>query len=107
MEPDPEAEVDPIALERIELERKLDAGAWLRPGEVALLFDTSRQSVDRWIRSGKISYRRQPAGWRILNPVDVRRELDEYRRERRSGETAEPDSDRGPTDPTPERAEEV
>lgn len=86
-QPEPGAEVDPTELERIQLEHRLDAGAWLRPGEVALLFNTSRQSVDRWIRSGKIGFRRQPAGWRILNPDDVRRELDEFRKERRSGDS--------------------
>ena len=69
-----------------EIERKLDAGEWLRPGEVALLFDTTRTSIDRWIRAGRIAYRRRgPAGYRVLNPEDVRRELDEYRRERRNG----------------------
>lgn len=68
-----------------ELERRLDSGAWLRPTEVAMLFGRSRQSIDRWIRAGKIAYRRDPSGRRELKPEDVRRELDEYRRERRNG----------------------
>lgn len=68
-----------------EIERKLDAGEWLGPGQVAALFNTSRTSVDRWLRSGRITYRRGPTGRRELNPADVRRELDEYRQERRNG----------------------
>lgn len=69
-----------------EIERKLDAGEWLRPGQVAALFDTSRMSIHRWMDAGRIRYRRRgPRQDRVLNPEDVRRELDEYRRERRNG----------------------
>lgn len=78
-----------------EIECRLDAGEWLRPGEVAVLLDTSRTSIIRWLAAGRITYRKRgPRGDRFLNPADVRRELDEYRRERRNG-TGEPGG--GPT----------
>lgn len=73
------------------IERKLDAGEWLRPGEVAVLFEAHRATVDRWIKAGRLRYRRRgPAGYRVLKPEDVRRELEEYRRERRNGEHQKP-----------------
>jgi hypothetical protein len=76
--------------DRAGLERRLDAGKWLRLSEVAHLLDASRASVDRWVRDGRFRYRRRgPRGDRFLHPEDVRRELDEYRRERRNG-VAEP-----------------
>lgn len=72
-----------------ELERRLDAGEWLQPGDVAALLDTTRASIDRWIKAGRIGYRRRgPAGYRVLKPEDVRRELDEYRRERRGDDSS-------------------
>lgn len=70
-----------------DLERRLSAGEWLRPGEVAALLDTSRASIDRWIRAGRIGFRRRgPGGHRLLNPEDVRKELHEYRREHRAAD---------------------
>ncbi|HEV2928302.1 MAG TPA: helix-turn-helix domain-containing protein [Propionibacteriaceae bacterium] len=73
------------------IERRLDDGEWLRPGEVAALFGTTRTSIHRWLRAGRIRHRRRgPRQDRFLNPEDVRRELDEYRRERRNGEHNEP-----------------
>jgi hypothetical protein len=67
-----------------ELQRRLDAGEWLRPGEVAALLETTRASIDRWIRAGRLGYRsRGPGGHRVINPDDVRKELDAYRQEHR------------------------
>lgn len=69
-----------------EVERQLDAGVWLRPGAVAVLFGTDRFNVVRWINAGKISFRLTPGGHRECNPEDVRTLLDDYRRVRRAGE---------------------
>lgn len=66
-----------------EIERRLDAGEWLRPGDAGVLFGRNRFTVAYWLRKGLIRYRRTPGGQRECNPVDVRRLLDEYRTERR------------------------
>lgn len=65
--------------EAAEIERRLDEGAWLRTGDVAVLFEATRQDVDHWIGAGKFRYRRTPGGHRLLHPEDVRRELDAFR----------------------------
>lgn len=72
------------------IEARLDAGEWLRPGDVAILFNTSRTSVHRWLASGMIRYRRTPGGHRVCHPGDVRRELDAYRREHGGGDEGGP-----------------
>jgi hypothetical protein len=78
-----------------EIEARLDRGEWLRVGDVAALLNTSRWSVDRLLRSGAIGHRKHGGrGWRELDPVDVRRELDNYRRVHR-GSAADSD-DSGP-----------
>lgn len=64
-----------------EIERRLDAGEWLRPGEVAVLLKASRATIHRWIDVGRFRYR-QRGRIRFLRPEDVRRELDDFRRER-------------------------
>lgn len=65
-----------------DIERKLDAGEWLRPGEAAELLGTSRTTVHRWLTDGRVRYRQRPLSTRReLHPEDVRRLLDEYRRE--------------------------
>lgn len=63
------------------IERRLDAGEWLRPGEVAVLFGVSRAAVDRWLTAGKIRHRINPLNRRrTCDPVDVRQELDAFRK---------------------------
>jgi excisionase family DNA binding protein len=63
-----------------ELERRLDAGEWLSPGQVASLLGTSRSTVTRRINDGTLRYRRRAAGiQRVCNPEDVRRLLDAAR----------------------------
>lgn len=64
-----------------DIEAQLNAGAWLSPGRVAVLFGRTRYAVDDWLNAGKLRYRRTPGGHRELNPEDVRRLLDEYRQE--------------------------
>lgn len=77
-----------------EIEARLAAGEWLRPGQVATLFGKSRWAVDGWLRSGArmangeryfIAYRESPGGWRELDPEDVRKVLADYRT-RRTGQ---------------------
>lgn len=63
------------------IERQLNAGVWLSPGRVGVLFGRSRYAVDDWLNAGKIRYRRTPGGHRELNPDDVRQLLAEYRQE--------------------------
>jgi hypothetical protein len=73
-----------------ETERRLAEGAWLRVGEVALLFGVSRFAVDYWIKNGGTvngerffpTYRKTFGGWRELDPVDVKLLLDSYRKRR-------------------------
>lgn len=63
-----------------EIEQRLDAGEWLRPGEVATLLDVSRTTVHGLLKRGEIRYRATPGGQRRCNPEDVRRLLDAARR---------------------------
>lgn len=72
-----------------EIQARLDRGEWLTPGQVAELFGTTRSSVDRWIRAGVVGYRQTPSRRRECDPVDVRRELAEYRT-RREGPDVDP-----------------
>lgn len=73
-----------------EVERRLGAGEWLKPGEVAALFNTTRFSVDRWLRNGarmggqrhRIGYRETPGGHRECDPADIQRLLALYRQRR-------------------------
>ncbi len=62
-----------------DLERALDAGEWLRPGDVANLLDISRAAVVRMLNADppQIRYRVKPGTGRHreCHPDDVRREL--------------------------------
>lgn len=66
-----------------EIERRLDAGEWLRPGDVAILLGVSRKTVDRMLpdQSPTMRWRRKPGTGRHreVHPEDVRRELDARR----------------------------
>lgn len=71
-----------------DLRRRLAAGEWLKAGEVAALFSTTRQSVDRWLRNGvviggyrrTIEYRTAPSGHRLIDPEVVTQLLAAYDR---------------------------
>lgn len=69
-----------------ELERRLNAGDELSPGEVAVLLRVGRTTVHAMLASGKIRYTETPGGHRRCHPQDVRAALDERRRLRRAGE---------------------
>lgn len=63
-----------------DLEARLDAGAWLLPGEVAKLLGIDRTTVIRAYLNPdppKIRYRLRPGSgqYRECHPEDVRREL--------------------------------
>jgi excisionase family DNA binding protein len=60
-----------------EIERRLERGEWLRPGDVATLLSVHRMTIDRMIRAGRIRFRLVPGTGkhRECNPEDVRREL--------------------------------
>lgn len=62
-----------------DLERRLDAGEWLRTGEVAALLGQGRTTVHRTLAGGDIRFRRTVGGQRHCNPEDVRRVLDRTR----------------------------
>lgn len=72
-----------------DIERRLNAGEWLRPGEVASLLGVARSTVDAYLREperggqGLIRYRRRGGGiQRLCHPDDVRKLLGEARRVR-------------------------
>ncbi len=65
------------------LERRLDAGEWLSPGEVAVLLGLGRTTVHGLLESGRIGFRLTTGGakrqHRRCDPADVRRLLNERR----------------------------
>ena len=67
-----------------ELLRRLEAGDWLLPGEVVALTGASRSTISRRMQDGTIGTRmRAGTKWRVCNPEDVRRLLEESITERR------------------------
>jgi excisionase family DNA binding protein len=70
-----------------DIERRLDAGEWLRPGEVAALLGIGRTTVHRMLGAGTIGHRVRPGTGeqRECAPADVRRLLDERRQVHRGG----------------------
>jgi hypothetical protein len=60
------------------LRAKLDAGTWLKPAEVGVLFGVTRWAIIDWIKAGRIGVRRLPSGYRLCDPDDVKRLLNEY-----------------------------
>lgn len=70
-----------------ELERRLDAGDWLTPGEAAKLLGVSRSKMHLLLKDGEIRSTTKPRSThRICNPADVRRELDAARAARAAAE---------------------
>lgn len=76
---DPPATISTMSRTVEDLERALDAGEWLRPGDVARLLDISRAAVVRMLNAEppQIRYRVKPGTGRHreCHPEDVRREL--------------------------------
>jgi excisionase family DNA binding protein len=75
---------DQVIEDQAALERRLDAGEWLSPGEVAKLLGQSRTTVHTLLKDGRIKYSLTTGGHerqhRRCDPADVRRLLDERRR---------------------------
>ena len=71
---------------------RAQAGVWLLPGEVAILFGepVTRWTVNDWIKAGKFEYRRSAGGQRKCNPDEVLAWLEEYRKTHRDGEPVNP-----------------
>lgn len=66
-----------VEAEREELERRLDAGEWLTPGEAAKLIGVSRSKMHLMLKAGDVRWKNKPRSrHRVVNPADVRRELD-------------------------------
>lgn len=82
--------------EQAEIERRLNAGEWLKIGELMVLFadpngrPAGRSSVDRWITNGarfgkkrvSIHFMIAPSGERICDPEDIKVVLAESRKVR-------------------------
>lgn len=73
------------------LKRRVDAGEWLRPGQVATLLGLSRTKVHNMLRDGQLGQPGNIVGsrYRLVNPAAVRERLAEIPPER----LTQPDSD--------------
>lgn len=71
-----------------DVERRLDAGEWLSPGQVAALLGVARNTVHALLKAGTIRHRVKPGvgAYRECNPEDVRKLLD-ARREEHKGDS--------------------
>jgi hypothetical protein len=84
--------------ERRELERRVNAGEWLRPGEVAKLLGVSgrplgRTTIHRYLEAGDIGYRYRGGGTqRECDPADVRKLLARAREVHRGESGASPEA---------------
>jgi hypothetical protein len=66
-----------------ELERRLKAGEWLTPGQVAKLLDLSRSKIHNMLTAGDIgTARKRGSEHRVCDPADVTRELAGLREDR-------------------------
>jgi hypothetical protein len=67
-----------------EIERRLDQGDWLLPGDVAILLEVDRSTIVRMLNADppRIRFRRRPGAgqYRECHPDDVRQLLEERRR---------------------------
>lgn len=76
-----------------ELRANLAEGKALKPGEVAHLFETTRQTIDRWLRNGVVvdgvrhylTYRQGPARHRLIEAEGLRPLLAAHDRVRSAG----------------------
>lgn len=71
------------------LRARLDAGEWLSPAQIAVLFGVKRWAVIGWMKSGKIPHRAGPTGYRTGDPEAVRRLLAEAERVRGTPDSTE------------------
>lgn len=75
---------DTTAEERAALEKRVKAGEWLRIGDAAKVLGVGRTKMHTLAASGVIGYRTEPhSRYRLCNPKDIRKLLDESRQEKR------------------------
>lgn len=68
--------------EQAALEKRVEAGEWLRIGDAAKVLGISRSKLDLLLRASKIGYRLEPGSkYRKCNPADIKRLLAESRQE--------------------------
>jgi hypothetical protein len=84
-----------VTADAAELERRLRAGEWLTPGEVAKLLDLSRTKIHYMIVAGELGAANKPhSAHRTCNPEHVLRELDRLHADRAAtGNPPEPPPD--------------
>ena len=59
-----------------EIERLLEAGAWLKAGQLAALFGVDESTIHRWFKQGRLPYRRVGGdGQREADPEAVKLRL--------------------------------
>jgi excisionase family DNA binding protein len=72
------------------LEKRVEAGEWLRVGDAAKVLGVGRTKMHMLVSEGKIGYRFEPGSkYRQCNPADIKRLLDDSRKEVR-GEPGAP-----------------
>ena len=75
---------------RDELRAAVDAGEWLRGGDVAIVLGRGRTTVHRLFESGELGWKFMPGGkQRHADPADVRRLLAEAEQVHRGSATAD------------------
>jgi IS30 family transposase len=62
-----------------DIERELDAGAWLSSGQISTLLHRGRTTIWRRLQRGDIRSRQTPGGRSEWHPEDVRKLVDELR----------------------------
>lgn len=73
--------------QRAALEKQVLAGEWLRTGDAAKVLGISRSKVDLMIKASALGYRLEPGSrYRQVNPADIKKLLDESRREVRASD---------------------
>lgn len=58
--------------------KKIAAGEWLLPGEVAAVLGVSRATVDRWLVDDYLGWKHKAfSTWRLVNPQHVQAVIDD------------------------------
>lgn len=84
-----------------DIEQRLNDGAWLKPGEVGVLFGRTRWAVINWLKTGVdidgqryyFAWRKGTGGHREIDPADVQDALKAHRAPRETHRAAERNSE--------------